>query len=502
MRCAAIAIALLPFVIAELVLRRLEPNSVQSVDDDPLVDLHQLRPLFVLNEQKGRWEIPPQRANYFAFDSFVADKPPGLKRIFVLGGSTVQGHPYSIETAFPTWLKLRLQAANPDTPFEVVNCGGVSYASYRVARLLDEVLQHQPDAIVLYTGHNEFLEDREYREVKQLGSIRYWISRIASPLRLVKWIQNQLPHSDSSATVLASEVDTRLDHVGGLDRYQRDPDWKSGVEQHFDQTLRRMIRTADSAGVPLVLCVPACDLVTTPPFKVVPSLQPGTSAAAEFDEAWRCATDGSLTIEQRLQSCQQCLKLDPLHAGAAYVAGRLSFELGDSQQASPLLVAARDLDVCPLRATSPIVDSVIDASRQFDIPLVQTELLLDQRDSQGRHVSDGIADPEYFVDHVHPSVAGHQQIAQAVFGKLAELGWYPQTAEAESRYQQLAKQHLDSLGEAYYARGKQRLEGLRRWASGRSGSKLSIDELLRRDELEGPGQSESSTATTQSPESQ
>jgi hypothetical protein len=300
--------------------------------------------------------------------------------------------------------------------------------------------------------------------------------------------------------VLASEVDTRLDHVGGLDRYQQDPQWKSGVERHFDQTLRRMIQSADSAGVPLVLCVPACDLVRTPPFKVVSNLTSGTTAAAEFDQAWQRATDSTNSTEQRIESTEQCLKLDPLHAGANYLAGRLSFELGDSLQAAPWLIAARDLDICPLRATSAIVQSVIDVSEQMEVPLVQTEKLLDQRDSQGRRVPDGIADPEYFVDHVHPSVAGHQQIAQAVFNKLTELGWPPSTEEAERDYQQLAKQHLDSLGEEYYVRGQQRLEGLRRWASGRAGSKLTIDELLRRDEPKDTTKLEPSRESTQSTE--
>ena len=40
---------------------------------------------------------------------------------------------------------------------------------------------------------------------------------------------------------------------------------------------------------------------------------------------------------------------------------------------------------------------------------------------------------------------------------------------AEQRFEALAQQHLAGLGEAYYARGRQRLEGLRRWAAGRVG---------------------------------
>ena len=158
LRGITIALALVPFALIEIAVRLLVPVSTA----DPLVDLQQLRPLFVLDQSARRWTIPPSRGNFFRPDSFLADKPPGARRIFVLGGSTVQGRPYAIETAFSTWLELSLQAAAPERRWDVVNCGGVSYASYRLLPILQEVLAYEPDLIVLYCGHNEFLEERTY----------------------------------------------------------------------------------------------------------------------------------------------------------------------------------------------------------------------------------------------------------------------------------------------------------------------------------------------------
>ncbi|MEZ5362267.1 MAG: hypothetical protein R2748_07970 [Bryobacterales bacterium] len=45
---------------------------------------------------------------------------------------------------------------------EVINAGGVSYASYRVAAVMEELAQYEPDAFLIYSGHNEFLERRTY----------------------------------------------------------------------------------------------------------------------------------------------------------------------------------------------------------------------------------------------------------------------------------------------------------------------------------------------------
>lgn len=475
LRGMTVALSLAPFLCLEIVLRVLTPPAAADVDFDPAVDLQQLRPLFVLNESEGRWEIPATRFNFFQPDSFLADKPAGSRRIFVLGGSTVQGRPYSIETSFAKWLSLRLQASSPVTKFEVINCGGVSYASYRVAKVLHEVLDHDPDAIVLYTGHNEFLEDREYAHVRDLSRIRRWLARVASNLRTVSWIRSKLNQSSSKRSSMAAEVDARLDHVGGLDRYHRDPSWRRGVEEHFSETLQRMVASTRRAGVPLVLCVPASDLVNTPPFKVEEKRWEDPSPqSATFQNAWRKARDSNADVRDRLSACERCLSIDPEHAGANYIAGRLHYDRGDTRQALPFLTAARDYDVCPLRATSPIVQTVITVADDYRIPHVNTVVLLDQRDSDGRRIPDGLPDPEFFVDHLHPTVAGHQELGAAIAAEIETLGWFETALDAEKTYQALAEMHLASLGEEYYARGRQRLEGLRRWAAGRAG-KLAPD---------------------------
>ncbi len=468
MRGMAVTLALTPFVLLEIGLRLFAPPLAGTVDLDPLVDLHQLRPLFVLNRPEGRWEIPPERFNFFRPDSFLADKPPGSRRIFVLGGSTVQGRPYATETSFATWLRLRLQAASPETQFEVVNCGGVSYASYRVAKVLDEILDHQPDAIVIYTGHNEFLEDREYAEVRDMGAVRQWLARIAASLRTVTWIRNKLSRPTPPPNPMSGEVDARLDHVGGLDKYRRDPIWRSGVERHFAETLDRMVTAAELAGVPTILCVPAGDLVNTPPFKVARANRWHRGKPTALRDAWAIAQNSEAGIDERLAACEAYLAIDPEHAGANYLAGRLHAQRGDNAAAIRYLTAARDHDVCPLRATTPIIQAVRETASDRNVPLIDSIANLDQRDLQGRRIADGIADPEFFVDHVHPTIAGHQVLGHKIALQIGKLGWFSADAAADARYEALAVQHAEQLGEAYYARGQQRLEGLRRWAAGRA----------------------------------
>ncbi len=468
----------MPFAAIELALRLKPASPREAVDDDPLVSLIGSQPLFVLDNtdaNEPRWIIPQERTNFFRPATYLATKPRNAKRIFVLGGSTVQGRPYETETAFSTWLQLRLQTASPDTLIEVVNCGGVSYASYRVSKILNEVLTHEPDAIVLYTGHNEFLESRSYADVLTMSQSQQWAARVSSNLRTVREVRRWLASDDTKEDVdlrsrLPAEVDARLDHSDGLAQYHRDASWRNEVEQHFAGTLRRMVTTCQKANVPIVVCVPASDLVNTSPFKIedAPSLSSVSQTA--FDVAWGKATQSSADLSQaeRIAACNKCLELDPDHAGANYLLGLWAYKEGKSAIARDYLIHARDNDVCPLRATSPIVDAVRQTIRESELPFVDVPKLLDQRNARDLAIPDSIPDPSRFIDHVHPTIGGHQMIADAVAMELERMGWPVADASALEAYRIASENHLASLSEAYFGRGKQRLAGLLKWAAGRA----------------------------------
>ncbi|TWU62905.1 GDSL-like Lipase/Acylhydrolase [Crateriforma conspicua] len=459
-RSLAILIGLLPLVAAEIVLRIVDDSSVTW--DDPLVDVSRQPALFIPNEAGNRFIVDPQRGNYFRPASFATEKVAGTRRVFVLGGSTVQGRPYAHETAFSTWLSLWMQAADPDHPPEVVNVGGVSYASYRVSRLLEEVLQHQPDLIVLYTGHNEFLEDRTYAATRARGRWQRWMDDMATASATVRFVKKRLGgNANPQSPTLAPEVDARLDHVGGLDAYRRDPSWRRSVETDFDASIRSMVERCRHAGVPILVCVPASDRVRTPPFKTVADPSLPDPQQQRIDHGWQEVLSGQ-DASKKSSVCKQILQTDPLHAGANYYLGRQRWDGGIRDQTTrTFLTVARDCDVCPLRATSPIVTSVRSITAQADASVDVSKLFDEDNDS--------VEDPDWFVDHIHPSIAGHQRIAQAILRALQRSGWIQVSDDAEAKFSQLRDQHFASLGEEYFLRGRARLRGLQQWASGRAG---------------------------------
>ena len=108
-------------------------------------------------------ETTPERRRWVHHTRFTPDKPHGQFRIFSIGGSTTYGRPYDGDlVSFPGWLRLLLPAVDPSRPWEVINAGGISYASYRAALVMEELVAYEPDLFIVYTGHNEFLERRTY----------------------------------------------------------------------------------------------------------------------------------------------------------------------------------------------------------------------------------------------------------------------------------------------------------------------------------------------------
>lgn len=464
-RFASVALAVLPFLIAEVWLRLATPQKTADLSWDPVFDTSAQTPLFQLDESGEQYRIDPSRMNFFRPAIFQANKPSDLRRVFVLGGSTVQGRPYETETAFSQWAKLRLQAADPTKQWDVVNCGGVSYASYRVALILQEVLQYQPDAIVLYCGHNEFLEERSYHTLSASP-----FDSLASGSRLVGAIRNSFRGHAKPQERLSSDAQTRLDLTEGMKRYVRDDAWRDAVQSHYLSTMRRMIKACQDAHVPLIVYIPTSEIVVTPPFKTM--IASGIDEA-NFQKHWTIVTDIQLPDDQRLRACEACLKIDPQHAGVHFIAGTLHWKRQRSEQARRHFTAARDHDVCPLRATTEMIEGLQQLLSELQVNSIDCPQLFDQVDSQRRPLPDGIPDPDRFADHIHPTIAGHQMLGVSLAEELSELFRLNADPQIESRYQQLIHEHLQSLDETYYGRAKQRLEGLKNWAAGRAG-KLAL----------------------------
>lgn len=472
-RAAAIGLGILPFLLLELGLR-IFGLPVLPPPVDPYLDLHNLRPLFQLNVTSDTLEIGAERMNLFQPASFARDKPEGAFRIFALGGSTTQGEPYSTQTAFPQWLQLNLQAAAEQSRnVEVVNCGGLSYASYRVLAILREVLDYQPDLIVIYTGHNEYLERRTYAGYQKPSLRQHWTGLLGSlhMVQCARGLAGQVagrsapPTADTNdqRTIITTEVDALLDYQGGLADYQRGDAWYEPIPAHFRWNLEQMVAACQSADVPLILVRPVSNLLDCPPIKFEDDPRLSAVQQQHFNQYWQAARDPTVSLEESVNELQAALAIDPQHAGAHYLLGQHQVQLGDFEPARQSLQRAKDYDVCPLRAPTKIGAAVSQVASHYALPLVDAEAMFADRSPHG------LVGERWLVDHIHPNLDGHQLLGEALAAACYENGLFNEpTGDWENRRRSLYRDHLAGLSEAYFQRGKQRLEGLLLWTQGRA----------------------------------
>jgi tetratricopeptide (TPR) repeat protein len=466
-RLAAIAVGLSPLVICELVFCFLSVGRPTDIDD-PFVGFSAVHPLFVLNSKSGRYEIAPSRLEHFCAESFAAKKPADEFRIFVLGGSTVQGRPWTIETSFTKWLELSLNAADPRKKWRVVNCGGVSYASYRLVPIMQEVLDYQPDLVIFCEGHNEFLEDRSYAPIKAVSPVLSWPQRQVARLRTYNVLRSAaLRATGKSATselknraVLGPEAYTRLDWKGGMATFHRDPAWQHEVIAHFAFNLGRLTEIANNHGVPLILLSPVSNLEWAP-FK--PEHGAGVTPAAQakfaslLDEAGKSFGDDPLAAIELLR---QAAQIDDQHALVHYQLGICYRDQDRWDEAEAELQRAKELDVCPLRMLEAMHERILTVAEETDTPLVDAAALIAAKSRSG------FPDNQWLIDHVHPKVEGHQLIAEAIIEKMTDLG-YAQPASGWEKARDVAfAEHLQSLNPVYFEHGRQRLRSEQGWARG------------------------------------
>jgi lysophospholipase L1-like esterase len=466
-RAIAICVGLAPFALTEATLWTFDLGRPDPLDD-PFVGFSEVWPLFVLDRSGTRYEVAPAHYKFFEPASFDAVKSPGEFRIFCLGGSTVHGSPFANETAFPAWLQIRLNGLAPRRRWRVINCGGISYATYRVAIVLKEVLRHEPDLIIIYEGHNEFLEERSYEARKRLPAAIRRPLALASRLRTFQVLRAGLtgrghPPAGRKASrpILGPEVQALLDYRGGLEVYRRDDAWHRGVIEHFGFNLRRMVSLARGAGVPVILVNPVANL-ETPPFKSAhrDGITPGEIARIEgLCEEARGRYDKNLPAA--IGRLERAVRIDDRHAGLHYNLATCYRRLGRVDDARREFLRAKDEDICPLRILEPMRRVISEVADETDTPLLDADALFSARSG------DGIAGNDWLVDHVHPSFAGHQMLANALADLLADAGYLENppgpVPEVERRY----RKHFEALGPAYFLTGQKRLQNQRLWTEGR-----------------------------------
>ena len=312
-------------------------------------------------------------------DLLLKEKPNNCFRIFVMGGSTTAGYPYGNNLMFSRILHKKLCDVFPGKKIEVINTAMSAVNTYTLLDFTDEIIKKAPDAVLIYTGHNEYygamgvasMESlgknrhmvKAYLQLKKfrlfilmrdfMGKIRIWIGKLGQDAAV-----------DSQETLMArivSDQDIQMDSQL----------YDLGVKQ-FEGNLNDILKKFQSANVPVVLSDLVCNLRDQVPFVSKPA--DGHPAA---DDVFRQARN--------------------LDFSGQYAKAEKEYRL------------AKDLDALRFRAPEAMNEVIYRLAEQYQYPVVPMKKAFE--DASPNHlVGDNL-----MTDHLHPNMHGYFLMAEAFF---------------------------------------------------------------------------------------
>ena len=346
---------------------------------------------------------------------FFAGKPPDTVRIFALGGSTLVGFPNAPGLDFPRFLQLMLGDAFPDRGFEVVNCGITAVNSHCVLDFAREVLDYDPDLLVVYMGHNEFVGP--YGPTTPFVRLGQERSLIRAHMQLQGF---RLLHGAKEVFFGLSSLAGREPPRFGLHLVTDQIDWTDdsygSTVDNYRANLDDLAEAAADRGVPVLLGTLASNLAGFYPLRSDCGGElAGPELAAEADDLLRQGRP-----ERVRTLAREALRRSPYCAAAHFELARLLRMEGRDREALASYALARDQDRVPFRAPSVFNEVVRETGRRHANVIVADVEAAFAAASPGRIVGD-----ELMTDYLHPTAYGHYLLARTLVEQMAARGPAP-----------------------------------------------------------------------------
>ena len=393
---------LLPFlalVILELALRVFHYGD----NVDLFVDYPADKQYLIFNPKAShKYFAGPGLATTGNQELFTKKKGVNVFRIFVLGESTTLGYPYFHNGSFHRWLQYRLMHTFPDTEFEVINLSLTAVNSWTVLGFAKELVDYSPDAVLIYSGHNEYYGALGVASTDNIAGNRLVIKSVLA-LRNLRFFQGitrlyariRFSHSSQSGDTRMKSMVAEAMIPYGSELYNR------GLTQ-FESNLKETLDVLNRHGVPVFVSTLVSNEKDFKPFVSGP--EEGEPKKPDSDNAFN-----------------------------NYDLGQAAYAVGDFDDAKQYFSKARDLDGLRFRATGQVNQILSRLSNNY--PNVKLVDAMAEFEAASPH---HIIGDELMLEHVHPNLRGYGLLSDAFYRSIRPLFKLSRNAE-EMTFQQLQR---------------------------------------------------------------
>jgi lysophospholipase L1-like esterase len=329
---------------------------------------------------------------------FSKQKPNDSFRIVIQGGSTAAGFPYGRWASLQGMLEQRFKRLYPQKNIEIINTAMAAVNSYTLLDFVDEIIAQQPDLVLIYAGHNEYLG------LMGVGSaIGGKGGRLATMLHIAfkDWRLYQLMQLGYSKVILAEEQ-PQLTNKSLMSQVAKEKNitidselFELGIEQ-FTENMSSLLAKYQAAGVPVVLGSLVSNESGQVPFSSVGKVN-WQNIYSEVSKA---------KLSPPLFALNQDLRNEDI-AAHYFEYGLYMQAQGRFSEAKLAFVLAKDHDLLRFRAPSQFNQIIVNLAKQYQTGFVDVESLF------AEHSQGGIISNKLMLEHLHPTIEGYFLLAEA-----------------------------------------------------------------------------------------
>jgi tetratricopeptide (TPR) repeat protein len=311
---------------------------------------------------------------------FETHKSEETFRIVIQGGSSAAGFPYGRFGSLQGMLEQRFNRVQPSQRIEVINTAMAAVNTYTLLDLVDDIKQLEPDLVLIYAGHNEYLgifgvgsayanrggrfATLAYLELKDTA-----IYQAFQAAYNILYQDNHSPKSPKRSLMAQAAQGQYIPFGSSL--------YLAGVKQ-FEENLSAILSSYQEDNIPVMVG----NLVS-----IEKQFKPFSARHFANDEA-----------------------------GTAYEEAETNYKEHRFEKARTLYKTAKNLDQLRFRAPTEFNDIVSAQAREHGAVLVDVE----------KHfradTPDQLIGQRHMLEHVHPTPRGYFLLADAFYQRAVQQG--------------------------------------------------------------------------------
>ena len=303
---------------------------------------------------------------------FKSKKPDNSYRIVIQGGSSAAGFPFGRFGSLQGMLQQRFKRLYPDKEIEVISTAMSAINSYALLDFTDEIIELDPDLILIYAGHNEYLGimgiGSSYAvKGDRAASLLFLSLKELRIFQLIQYIVNIFNREIENSDESNSERTLMANIAGNKEIVLNSETYQKGIEQ-FEQNLELILDKYQSKNIPVIIGTLASNEKDQPPFA---STQSEYSASSLYNQAKELESDNKIS------------------------------------KARKMYINAKDRDLLRFRAPS-YFNQIIKRQAQKEYIY-----LADVQDEIRKHSDNRIIGFKHMYEHLHPNASGYFLLSEA-----------------------------------------------------------------------------------------